>query len=114
MVPLYGMSTTRSRYMEKYQDSRPAFSANIGIKVGNGRKVSFWTDTKIRHFPLKDQFPICFSITQDTNLTEAQRKEGENWNILLRGNPNEREKESSVEVVGLLTYLKSLTTVRIA
>lgn len=90
------------------RDLWPAFSANIGIKVGNGSKVSFWKDTKIRHSPLKDQFPICFSIARDTNLTEAQRKEGENWNILLRGNPNEREKESSVEVVGLLTSFKKL------
>ncbi|KAG5610366.1 hypothetical protein H5410_021647 [Solanum commersonii] len=59
------------------RDLWPAFSANIGIKVGNGSKVSFWKDTKIRHSPLKDQFPICFTIARDTNLTEAQRKEGE-------------------------------------
>lgn len=82
----------------------PHFSQDTEIKIGNGRKDSFWQNNGLGHSPFRNVFLTLFNLSQETNFTLVQSREADFG--AFRRNPNEWEIRVIAEIMikGCKTY----------
>jgi hypothetical protein len=60
-------------------EDRTLFQASTKIKIGNGKKASFWHDKWLNGVALKDQAPNLFKRIRFKNRIVAKKMLNKNW-----------------------------------
>ncbi|KAM7481515.1 hypothetical protein LguiB_006098 [Lonicera macranthoides] len=86
------------------------FRKNIRYKVGNGSKVSFWSDLWLGNETMQARFPALFRVTRDSKAKVADytnwvSDSSFSWDIVLRRNVREEEEGEYMALMGVIHNL---------
>ncbi|WMV29912.1 hypothetical protein MTR67_023297 [Solanum verrucosum] len=75
----------------------PKLRGNCSIKLGNGRKTSFWEDRWLEQGSLKTLFSDIFTLNQQQRAIVAEMWSNQGWNLSFRKPLNNQEIQRLVE-----------------
>jgi hypothetical protein len=83
-------------------EDRALFQASTELKLGNGRKASFWHDKWLNGIILKDQAPNLFKRACFKNRTVAKEHANKNWIVAVCHISSRQELVEFIEIWSLL------------
>jgi len=79
------------------------FIENTGVRLGNGKKISFWRDDWLGNGPLIDQFHDLFILSSFPDATVEELWTPQGWNIVFRRLLNDWEIPRVIDLFGKLS-----------
>lgn len=82
------------------------FRSKCSHQVGNGMKTSFWLDNWLGQHPLKQLFPIIFSLNQQQDAIMGEVQVSHGWNLSFRRHLNNWEIDNLEKFYNALNLFK--------
>ena len=99
-------STYGSSHWRAIRNHWPKLRENCSIKLGNGRKTSFWEDRWLEQGSSSTLFPNFFTLNQQQRATVAEMWSNQGWNLSFRRPLNDWEIQRLVEFYKVLGQFK--------